>query len=125
VTTPVINHRHRKRFVHHDFIIHSDLMPDLMPARGAIEAGLSAASEDFRDVAERHAQFIVHRMALHLPGVAPEVRMPTTAFGKFRFEARLFRPRERAAEMEDRAMEAFVAWTKAQPWRLVGVQPKT
>ncbi len=63
-------------------------------------------------------------MALHLPGVAPEVRLRTTEFGKFRFEARLFCPRERAAEMEDKAMAAFVAWTDAQPWLFAGTSPK-
>ena len=124
LTTPVINHRHRKRFVHHEFVIHSEPLPNPMAARGAILAGLETASAEFREVADRYAQFIEHRMALHLPGVAPEVRMRTTEFGKFRFEARLFCPRERAAEMEDKAMEAFVAWTEAQPWLFAGTQPK-
>jgi small-conductance mechanosensitive channel len=124
LTTPVINHRHRKRFVHHEFEIHSEPLPNPMAAREAIRMGLEAASAEFRDVAERYAQFIEHRMALHLPGVAPEVSLRTTEFGKFRFEARLFCPRERAAEMEDKAMEAFVAWTEAQPWLFLGTQGK-
>ena len=122
LTTPVINHRHRKRFVHHDFVIYSEPMPDPMAACEAIRAGLDAASAEFRDVAERYAQFIEHRMALHLPGVAPEVSLRTTEFGKFRFEARLFCPRERAAEMEDKAMDAFILWTEAQPWLFAGTQ---
>lgn len=124
LTMPVINHRHRKRFVHHEFVIHSEPVPDPMAACAAILAGLDAASAGFRDVAERYAQFIEHRMALQLPGVAPEVRFRTAEFGKFRFEARLFCPRERAAEMEDEAIAAFIAWTEAQPWVFVGTQAR-
>ncbi|MFT6774965.1 MAG: small-conductance mechanosensitive channel [Paracoccaceae bacterium] len=117
---PVVNHRHRKRFVHHEFAIGAEPMPDALAARDAIREGLEHASTEFRDVAERYAQFIEHRMSLKLPGVAPEVRIRTTEFGKMRFEARLFCPRDRAAEMEDRAMEAFLAWTQAQPWSFAG-----
>jgi small-conductance mechanosensitive channel len=120
---PVINHRHRKRFVHHEFVIGSEPAPDPMAARDAILAGLEAASGEYRDVAERYAQFIEHRMSIKLPDVVPEVRVRTTEFGKLRFEVRLFCPRERAAEMEDRAMDAFLAWTEAQPWTFVGTIP--
>lgn len=124
LTTPVINHRHRRNFVHHEFVIWAEPFPDPAAGRAAILRGLETAAAEFRDIAERYASFIEHRMSLKLPPTAPEVHLRSTEFGKYRFECRLFCPRERAVEMEDRAHAAFYAWVGAQDWRFAGVSAK-
>ncbi len=121
---PVINHGFRKRFVFHTFSIHAEPMPDAMDARRAILDALTEASGRFDEVATRYAALIEKRAGVHLPPVAPRVRLGTTEFGKLRFEATMFCPRESALEMEEVAAEAFQGWISAQPWRFAFVQDK-
>lgn len=122
---PVVNHGFRKRFVFHNFTIHSEPIPGAEAAREAIEAGLRAASADFADLAQRYASMIETRSGVRLPSAAPRVRIRTTEFAKLGFETILFCPRDRALDMEAAATRAFLDWAEAQPWRFAGTTPRT
>ncbi|MGG7567360.1 mechanosensitive ion channel family protein [Rhodovulum sp. DZ06] len=124
LTQPVVNHRHRRRFIHHEFSITTEMHPDAPLAQEAIRAALDDASAEFRELAERYAQFIEARLTIDLPEVCPEVHIRSTEGGKVRFLCRLFCPRERAAEMEGLATAAYYAWVDAQDWHFFTIVRK-
>lgn len=124
LTTPVVNHTFRKRYIYHEFTIHSEPVPHAMEARREIENAMKSAVEEFREVAERYAALIGQRSGIVLPDPAPEVRLRTAEFGKFRFEVKLFCPREKAGEMEQAAMAAWMEWVEQQEWHFAGIIAK-
>lgn len=121
LTTPVINHSFRKRYIFHEFVITSEPVPDALRVRGAIEAEVRRASADFAEVASRYRTMIQKRTGIELPDPGPWVRIRTTDFAKLRFEVRLFCPRALSGDMEQAAMQAYLEATSAhQPLRAPG-----
>lgn len=115
LSAPVINHNFRKRFLLHAFTLHSEPNPKALEVRAAIAAALGAASAGFAETARRYAGVIESRAGVKLPEIAPEVRVGTTEYGKIAYRCTLFCPRERALEMEQAAMAAFLAAGGARP----------
>jgi small-conductance mechanosensitive channel len=111
LTTPVVNHSFRRRYIFHVFVITSEPLDDAAGVRHRIEAALAAAAADFADVAQRYHAVIQKRTGIVLPAPGPEVRIRTNELAKLRFEARLFCPRERAGDMEQAATMAWLAAT--------------
>lgn len=119
----VVNHAFRKRYIFHEFVITTEPHPGIDDLRKLIEAALKEAAQPFEDVAERYRGMLEHRSGIDLPEGAPEIRVRTTDFAKIRYEARIFCPREKAGEMEQAAIKAFLAYTDAQDWKFAGTQP--
>lgn len=109
LSATVTNLGFRKRYVFHQFTLWSEPRDDVEALRAALEAALAAEAAAFRDVAQRYASLIETRMGVHLPAVAPSVRVRTSDLAKIGFEARLFCPRDRALEIEAAATAAFFA----------------
>ncbi|QHQ36190.1 mechanosensitive ion channel family protein [Algicella marina] len=124
LNTPVVNHSFRKRYIFHEFVITAEPHPGTEELRATIEAALVEAVKPFEEVALRYRSMLEHRNGIAFPGGEPEVRVRTTDFAKFRYEARLFCPREQAGKMERAAMKAFLAFTDAQEWKFVGTQER-
>ena len=75
----------------------------------AVRAALAEATADFSEVARRYAAVIEKRAGVELPDVEPTVRLGTTDLGKIVYRCALFCPRDKAAEMEQVAIRAFLA----------------
>ncbi|MBB5516913.1 small-conductance mechanosensitive channel [Rubricella aquisinus] len=125
LTTPVVNHTFRKRYIYHEFTIHSEPVPRALEAQEVIQSAMDVAWADLKDVAERYAAMIGQRSGIVLPDPAPEVHLRTAEFGKFRYTVKVFCPREKAAEMEQIAIAAWIGWVEAQPWQFAGTNPVT
>lgn len=109
LTAPVINQSFRKRFLFLDWTIHSVPRPDVMAVREAVQRELVAASEDFAELARRYAQRIESTTGSALGETAPRVSVETTELGNVVFRRRLFRPRDRATQIRETAIAAFLA----------------
>ncbi len=122
LSSPVINHSFRKRFIFHEFAITAEPHPDVAGGREAILATLAEELAPVEDVALRYHAMVERRTGIKLPAAGAEVRIRTTDFAKIRYEIRLFCPRERAAALEQSVMRAWLAHVDAAPWRFVGTQ---
>ncbi|MEO0911915.1 MAG: mechanosensitive ion channel domain-containing protein [Pseudomonadota bacterium] len=122
LSNAVINHAFRKRYIFHEFVITAEPHPRIEELRQHLQAALTEAAKPFHDVAERYRNVLENRSGIDLPDGIPEVRIRTTDFAKIRYEARIFCPREKAGEMEQAAIQAFLAWTEAQDWTFAGTQ---
>ena len=108
LATPVVNENFRKRFLHHEFTLHSEPHPRVGEIAEAIRAALASASDEFAQVARRYATVIEKAAGLQLPPTAPMVRVATTDLAKIAYRCTLFCPRERAMEMEQVALRAWL-----------------
>jgi small-conductance mechanosensitive channel len=109
LAAPVINQNFRKRFLLHEFTLHSEPNPDAPAVRDAIAAALAEASKGFTETARRYAGVIERRTGVTLPESRPVVRLGTSETGKITFRCALFCPRDRTAEIEQVAMLAWLA----------------
>lgn len=115
LTAPVVNENFRKRFLMHEFTLHSEPHPKADEVAEAIRGALETASAEFAEVARRYAAFIEKRAGVALPDVTPTVRLSTTDLAKIAFRCGLFCPREKAVEMEQVALRAWLAAGGARP----------
>jgi small-conductance mechanosensitive channel len=113
LTTPLVNHGFRKRFLPLTVEIVEEPHPEHRAAsaatRARIAAAVEAASADFAEVARRYAARIEKSSGVRLPDPAPTVTMDTNELGKIVYRVRVFCPRERAADIRDAAVTAFLA----------------
>ncbi|MFO7856380.1 MAG: mechanosensitive ion channel [Paracoccaceae bacterium] len=110
LTSRVINHGFRKRFVFHEFVVYAEPLPHAEAVRAHLERRLAEAAAEFEELAARYASVIEKRVGVRLPGTAPRVRLGTTDLAKLAFEATLFCPRERALDLEAVAASALAEW---------------
>lgn len=108
LTTTVVNHSFRKRFLYLDFPIYSEPRDDAEAVRARIEESLREAARDFHDLARRYAQRIEKTAGVRLRDPEPRVRLDTTDMAKLIFRVALFCPRDRAGALRQRAMQAFL-----------------
>ncbi len=125
LSTAVINHTFRKRYIFHEFVITTEPHPGIDELRLLLEAALKEASQPFEEVSQRYRGMLEHRSGITLPVEGPEVRVRTTDLAKIRYEVRIFCPRDKAGKMEQAAIRAFLAWTDAQDWKFAGTQSST
>lgn len=107
LTQPVVNHNFRKRFLHHEFVLHTAAGADAPAVRDAIAAALAAEAEDFAELARRYVGVIEKRAGVKLPDVAPTVRVQTNPLANVEYRCSLFCPRERAVDIEQAAAGAM------------------
>jgi small-conductance mechanosensitive channel len=117
LTQPVINHNFRKRFLEHEFTLHTPADAPALAIREAVMAALSAEFAGFETVARRYAAVIEKRAGVRLPDVTPTVRIETNIYGIIGLRCALFCPRDRAAEIEQVAASAMLTARDRRPGR--------
>ena len=108
LSQPVVNHNFRKRFLHHEFSMHTEPARDALDIRDQVLTALTEVSREFADVGRRYTATIEKHAGVRLPVVDPEVRIETTELAKMVYRCSLFCPRERAVEIEQIAYRAML-----------------
>ena len=113
LTTPLVNHGFRKRFMPLTFDIVEEPHPENRAASAATRARILTAVEtacaDFAEIARRYAARIEKSAGVRLRDPAPTVTMDTNELGKIVYRVSVFCPRERAGALRDAAVTAFLA----------------
>ena len=107
LTSTVINHSFRKRFIYLDFPVYAEPFAGAEAVRARIEAAVGAASEEFAELARRYAALIERNAGTPMRDPAPRVTLDTTDLAKLVFRVTAFCPREKAAALRAAALGAF------------------
>lgn len=120
----VQNLNYMRRYVTHTFSISRQTDDvNLYLIKEQILEKIREYSEHFHDVAIRYNSLIEKRLDIKISGPEPRVRITTTPEGFNTFTVSLFCPTEEAVEIEQKVIEAFMAfWFEKRDARAIALR---
>lgn len=109
LTTNVVNENFYKKFVYHSVEVTIEREDDPIETARVMEAAMSAAIVDSREVAQRYNQLIRRRSGVAMPAIEPRSRMVTTNEARIRIGVTAFVPTGDTERIDREVMAAVLA----------------